>query len=424
MIPRVRVILSHAGVQYSYPLARALYELGVLERFFTTFLFSPKHPVARFLAILPERLREPLSGYLHRRIADGLAEAPVEACAWPEFWRRTGTVLFGRSARMANRLIAWQNRAFDVRVARCLRHASYDILIALSGSALESIRVAKRMGKIAIVDQHDIHYRTAERLLAEEQERSPAWSATTGYWPPLRNYLERLEEEMQLADYILVPSGFSLRTHLEAGIPSSKLIRVCHGVEAPFESLPRERRPDGTFRILFAGQITQRKGVPYLLEAVKALGQSDVELVLLGDRVRGVPNLDPYKRFVRHVGYVPHGKLKFFFDQADVLVLPSIYDAFGMVALEAMAAGLPVIVSENTAAGSDVVRDGIDGFVVPIRDVEILKDRLLRLKNDPDLARRMGEHGRIRVQAFGWKAYKDAVAGAMERVWSGAAVCA
>ncbi len=272
------------------------------------------------------------------------------------------------------------------------------------------------MGKIAVIDQHDIHHRAAECLLAEERESSPDWSGTTTYWPPLRSYLDRLDEEFRYADYILVPSTFALRTHLEAGIPESKLILVHHGVEAGYESLPRKRVPDGTFRVLFAGQITQRKGVVYLLEAVKRIGRPDVDLVLLGDLAPRAVGLKKYEGCFRRAEYAPHGRLKSFFDQADVLVLPSIYDAYGLVAVEAMAAGLPVIVSENTAAGSDVVRDGVDGFVVPIRDAEAIRDRLLRLKNDPDLARRMGESARARVREFGWSAYKDAVGGAIARV--------
>lgn len=418
-----RVILSHGGVQYSYPLARALGELGVLERFFTTFRFSPDHWSARGLKVLPRKAREGVIHYLQRRAAVGLDEERVESCAWPEMLRRAGFVLAGGRPSAANRLIAWQNRMFDARVARRLPRFSFDVLIALSGSALQSIRAAKRMGKIAVIDQHDIHHRAAERLLAEERESSPDWSGTTTYWPPLRSYLDRLDEEFQSADYILVPSTFALQTHLEAGIPESKLILVHHGVEADYESLPRERVPDGKFRVLFAGQITQRKGVVYLLEAVRRIGRADIDLVLLGDLAPRADGLKEYEGCFRRVEYVEHGRLKSFFDRADVLVLPSIYDAYGLVAVEAMVAGLPVVVSENTAAGSDVVRDGVDGFVVPIRDADSIKDRLLRLKNDPDLARRMGESARARAREFGWSAYKEAVGEAVRRV-NGAGGCA
>lgn len=417
------VVLSHGGVQYSYPLARALQETGVLERFFTTFCYSPAHWLSWLVGRLPERITAPYQGHLARRTPVGIGEERIEAYPWPEIFRRAGTPLLGSRPTVMNRMIGWQNRAFDARVARRLPSRTFDVLIALSGSALESIRTAKRMGKIAVIDQHDIHHLAAERLLAEERESSPDWSGTTTYWPPLRSYLDRLDEEFGLADAILVPSTFALRTHLDAGIPASKLILIHHGVEADYESLPRERVPDGKFRVLFAGQITQRKGVVYLLEAVRRIGRADIDLVLLGDLAPRADGLKKYEDCFRRVEYVEHGRLKSYFDQADVLVLPSIYDAYGLVAVEAMAAGLPVIVSENTAAGSDVVRDGVDGFVVPIRDADSIKDRLLRLKNDPDLARRMGESARARAREFGWSAYKEAVGEAVRRI-NGAGRCA
>jgi glycosyltransferase involved in cell wall biosynthesis len=97
-------------------------------------------------------------------------------------------------------------------------------------------------------------------------------------------------------------------------------------------------------------------------------------------------------------------------------VLPSVYDAFGLVALDGMAAGLPVIVSENTAAGSDVVRDGVDGFVTPIRDVEVLKDRILRLYQDPALRSEMGKNAAERVKQFSWEVYENRLKEVIEQV--------
>jgi starch synthase len=411
-----RVCLAHGGVQYSYQLALALQELGVLEKFYTTFVYSESHWTGRALCAIPKSWAASFLPYLNRRRPIGLRPDLVHPHIWPELFQRAGSFLLGKNYFTTNRLLHWRNRAFDLYMRSQLSKVSFDVLIALSGSALYSFRTAKRLGKVAILDQHDIHYRAAERLLREELERSPAFSSTTPYWPPLKSYLRCLEEEMELADYILIPSSFALRTHLEAGVPKEKLILMPHAVERPYESLDRKRHPDGKFRVLYAGQFTQRKGIQYLLEAIKQLDLPSIELIMIGDPVGNADGLKLYRGYYRRVEYVAHKQLKEFFDMSDVLVLPSIYDAFGLVALEAMASGLPVIVSENTVAGSDVVRDGIDGFVVPIRNVDTLKDRLLRLMEEEELRVKMGGSGRERVKEFNWDSYKARFENLMGRI--------
>jgi len=98
--------------------------------------------------------------------------------------------------------------------------------------------------------------------------------------------------------------------------------------------------------------------------------------------------------------------LRALYQQSSVLVLPSIEEGFGVVIAEAMACGVPVIATPNTAA-PDLIRDGVDGFIVPIRDVGALTDRLLALRNQPDLRQEMGMAARERIRAFSWQHQAD-----------------
>lgn len=402
-----KVIVSHGGVQYSYQLALAMQELGVLEKFYTTFCYTNDHWVGRLVEALPTPHRQRMLSYLRRRAPGGIETKRMCEIAWPEFVRRAGSIFFGKNYFTSNRLLEWQNRAFDASVAARLKKQRFDVLIALSGSSLKTMEMAKRRGRVVVLDQHDIHFATAERLLHEEMERSPEFADTITYWPPVQSYLRTLEREIDIADYICVPSTFALRSHLEHGVPKEKLLLMPHATEPTYESLARQRRPDGIFRILFVGTITQRKGIKYLLDAVLQLGRTDVELVLVGDKVGSQVPMQEYSKYVRWVPYVEHVHLRDYFDEADVFVLPTLYDAFGLSALEAMAAGLPVIVSENCVAGSDVVRDGIDGFVVPIRDPEAIAVRLAVLIDDAEKRERMGVRARERVAEFNWLSYKN-----------------
>lgn len=400
-----KVIISHGGVQYSYQLALALQELGCLERFFTTFCYTQGYLQEHLVRTLPVSLRQKVDSYFSRRMPRGVEAKRLWPIGWPELLHRASILLLGRNYFTSHRLQEWQSRLFDASVARKLGEHDFAVLIALSGSSLQTVAEAKRLGRVVVLDQHDIHCRAASQLLREEMTASPEFADTVPCWPPLESYLEMVEKEIELADYIVVPSTFALRTHLEAGVPEGKLVLMPHATEPAYESLPRERRPDGKFRVLFVGSITQRKGVKYLLEAIRRLNRGDIELVMVGPKVGSLEPIREYREYARWVPYVDHDKLRDYFNEADVFVLPTIYDAFGLSALEAMAAGLPVIVSENCVAGSDVVRDGTDGFVVPIRDPDAIRQRLEELMADDERRTWMGENARERVKEFNWASY-------------------
>lgn len=401
-----RVVLSHSGIQYTYPLALALQEMGALEKFYGTLCYHDRYWLIKILKSFPTVFGRVLKQLERRQYSQLYSEALV-IHSWPEIRARLLRFLSGRNYFTHNVLQHYQCRQFDAYVSTQLDRLTFDVFIGLSGSTLHSLRRAKQLGKIAIVDQHDIHYQLAAKLLSGELEACPELKETIPYWPPYQPYLDVVREEIEIADFILVPSTFALESHFDAGIPREKLILMLHAVEPPYEVLCDRRVSDKTFRILFVGTITQRKGIKYLLEAVKQLNQPNIELTLLGDAHGDVRDfLASYQPYFKWVDYVPHGELKSYFEKSDVVVLPTIYDAFGLSALEAMAAGRPVIVSQNCAAGSDVVRDGIDGYIVPIRDVEILKDRLTRLYHNDELKEIMGRNASARVKTFGWQTYR------------------
>jgi glycosyltransferase involved in cell wall biosynthesis len=157
-----------------------------------------------------------------------------------------------------------------------------------------------------------------------------------------------------------------------------------------------------SFRALFTGQMTVRKGVHLLLEAWARVAGPEDELLFAGypadpfiqERVAHAPG---GRR--RYLGFVPHERLHEVYRQADIFVFPSLAEGGVYVIYEALASGLPCIVSEN--AGS-AVRDGVEGFVVPAGDVDALADRIRRLKEDEALRRRMALAAHARGEAMSW----------------------
>jgi glycosyltransferase involved in cell wall biosynthesis len=224
----------------------------------------------------------------------------------------------------------------------------------------------------------------------------------------------RLDTELSTVSWVFVLSSYQAQTFIDEGVARERLIRMNLGVDVDLfkQSIRDEHRG---FNILFVGQLTQRKGLSYLLHAFTRANISRSQLTLVGRPVGNALSMLEGRPSVRFKGHVSRQQLPAEYAAADVFVLPSLVEGFPLTALEAMACGLPVIVSENTF-GLDVITDGVDGFVVPIRDSDAIAERLLTLAADPELRRKMGEAAARRAQDFSWANYGQRISDAIIRV--------
>jgi glycosyltransferase involved in cell wall biosynthesis len=188
---------------------------------------------------------------------------------------------------------------------------------------------------------------------------------------------------------------------------------------AQFQFVPRSA--DGPFRILFVGGVGQRKGVKYLLQAFDRLQGKGIELALAGPLPADMRPLAPYQNRVRLTGRLDQAEIVREMQHAHVLVLPSVFEGFGLVIAEAMATGMPVIASTHSA-GPDIIREGRDGFVLEPDDVDGLTDRLEQLRSDRLRAVAMGIDAASRARDFSWEAHARRVKEILTLLTAGAAV--
>ena len=167
--------------------------------------------------------------------------------------------------------------------------------------------------------------------------------------------------------------------------------------------------PDCTF--LFAGGISHRKGIKYLLEAWRRIRRPGWRLQLLGPLPANLGPLEPYLDLVEPLGRVSQSEMPARMASADVFVFPSLFEGSAVVTYEALATGLPSVVTPS--AGS-VVRDGIEGFIVPPSQVDDLARRMEQLGNDPELRTRMARAARSRALAFDWPRYHERLIAAVD----------
>ena len=231
------------------------------------------------------------------------------------------------------------------------------------------------------VDQIDPG-RVEKELVLDEMARWPGWatSAPVVYHP----FTERIAAEWDLADGVVVNSAWSKAALVEQGVPAGKIAVVPLAYEPPPAARPAAASPaaaraSGPLRVLWLGSVIVRKGIQYLIEAARLLDARTVEVTVVGGLGISEAARATAPAHVRFRGRLPRHEVTAAYRAADVFVLPTLSDGFAITQLEALAHGLPVVVTPNCAR---VVTHEHDGLVVPPRDAEALAAALARLHDD------------------------------------------
>ena len=400
-LDKCKVLVAHPGTQHSYQTAFAFQKVGMLEHYLTGFYFKSSGMLATLIQWLPSEYANRLERQMLRRRKDNLDQNMIRTFPIPE-------LIYVFSARLkftqmwSRQILRWRNTRFDERVAKTVKTTRPDAVICYDSCALTTFQACKKIGGVAILDQSVGHLKSGVRILREEAELHPEFADTMSIDVP-EWLVEQCTAEALVADRVLAASEYVRRTLVENGVSPSRIVIVPYGVDVN-RFYPASRRVDGIFRVLFVGGISQRKGIKYLLEAFRQLDLPRAELVLAGGVAGEGQALKQYQGIFRHVPNVPHREVQTLFQNADIFVYPSLHEGSALAIYEALASGLPVITTPNSGS---VVRDGIDGFVVPIRDIQALKEKMQLLYEDQELRREMGRQARERAESFTWQNYHE-----------------
>ena len=299
-----------------------------------------------------------------------------------------------------NDTLLWRrNVEADAAASRALRAGA--TVIGQYGGCLETFKRARVLAGRTILDYPIARVEYGQEILREETRLRPDFADSMHGAEVPERHLVRISREVQLADAIIVGSQFAARS-FEGVVAPGRVHVVPYGVDVAAFRPSEDDTSTGPLHVLFAGTLTQRKGIAYLLDAMRLLDPTRFDLTLVGPVLGSGAGLRPYEGLFRHRNSVRPQDMPEVYRAADVLVLPSLLEGSALVVLEAMASGLPVIVTEN--AGADAVRDGVEGFVVPVRSPEAIAARLEDLAS-PGLRRRMGAAARFRSLEFTWQAF-------------------
>ena len=407
---RTQVLVHHPGSNHlAYHLVAGLQAEGFACAFDTGFFYTPSGRVARLAHALPTAWRERVLRELKRRSHPDVDPRHLRLLPGPEL-AYVALNRLGLASEPLARVIGWRDEVFDRWVARHVRRDRPNIVVGHDSSTLLSFRAARAIGAASVLNQVTGHIEAALAIFREEAERVPDFAeALTA--PPAW-IIERCRQEALEADRVLVPSDYVRETMVARGTPPERIRILPYGVDVD-RFRPRPRGERTLFRMLFVGNLSQRKGIKYLLEAVRRLKLPNSELVLVGRMVGGAAAFAPYSDVFRHVPHVPYHEVHRLYADADLFVYPSLHEGSAFATYEALASGLPVIATPNTGS---VVRDGIDGFLVPPRDVEALMAKIELLYRDHEKRAAMAAHARARAEEFTWGAYRARLASLFDGV--------
>jgi glycosyltransferase involved in cell wall biosynthesis len=302
---------------------------------------------------------------------------------------------------LSSKMNSWNTLAFDRWT--CSRIAPCDAFIAISGAGLLTGHKVQSNGGKFICDRGSTHQRYQENVVADEYRR---WNVPQPLSKP--HIAIREEKIYSLADAITVPSTVAQRSFVAMGIPQEKVHVIPYGVRLDLFTRTEEPRQN-SFEVLFAGQVSLRKGIPYLLQAFSRLNHPNKRLTIVGaiqDDMRTLLSTLPTGNVV-FTGNLPQSQLAKKMSASHLLVLPSIEEGLALVQGQAMACGCPVLATTATGA-EDLFTNDIEGFIVPDRDVDALTQRMQQVADDSTLQRRFSEASLLRVKTLGgWDHYGE-----------------
>jgi glycosyltransferase involved in cell wall biosynthesis len=388
----MKVLVTHPGRQHSHQAALALERAGMLAAY-----WSGVPATAEQSRRVPAGLRRRLARYAPVPLARG----QVRWFPWTPALRRVGEAVLPHAAAARADFLAC--RLFDRWAAAGLRRAGADAVIACEISALATFRTARRLGIATVLDAPSLHHRAQDRLHG------------TADPPGLHRRITRIKDlEIALADHVLTVSSLARETYLEAGIPAERVHAVMLGADLElFAPGPERTAADrGEFVFLFAGATIRRKGFDVLLDAFDrvAAAEPDARLLIVGPRGDGARLLAARAgERIAVLGPLGQPELARQFREADCLVLPSRNDSYGMVVAEALASGLPVLVSDMVGA-KELVAPGRNGWIVPAADAAALAERMAWCVRHRAVVRAMRQQCRQSAAVATWPAYHKRLA--------------
>lgn len=402
----MKVLLVHPGKQHSFETAKALKEAGVFYKYVTTVYDKEKSLTRKLKRFLKEK---------------NLNKANTRKCSYLndneviqiyEWWGLL--VLFLSKFPFLSKLyfhlnIALSNHFAD-KAAKIAIKNKVDAIIVYDGISRKGLELIKRKApQVKTIMDVSISMRpfmksNFERDMKEYhhngffQEENYLWN---------KKYEKTIMHELKFVDHFFAPSHVVVDSLIYCGIDRNKIDIVPYGVNPnKFSFIQKVYRPNKPLKLVYVGQISYRKGLHHLLHVVKGYSPTDIQLELAGAFNEANGLYCKYKNVsnISFLGFVTRDILAQVYQDADIFVFPTLGEGYGMVVLEALSTGTPVLIS-NLAGGNDAIENFKNGLIYNGLSEEDLKSSITWYLNHKDVIPEMSKKARETALRYTWDIY-------------------
>ncbi len=401
----MKFIATQIGARRGYAVPKILNRAGLLERFYTD--IAGNMGVGKLLSLLSgfPGIPSSVAKLASRKIPEEIVSRSG-TFAGPFLWKLIGDSLNSRDPAQRYRNSVAYSQALGERMVKAgFGEATH--VFSMMGECSPVLEAAHQRGLKVVSEVYIVQ---SASLLLADISRFPDWHPPVFDFDGVRRKLFPVDPLLAWSDFFICPSEAvqdDLVVH--CNVPRERTAVVPYGMSPHWLDLEPRTQPG---RVLFVGTADLRKGIHYLAMAAEQLltrGRR-YEFRVAGNVSDQVRN-QPVCRHLNFLGRVPRDRIHEEFQQADVFVLPSLAEGSAEVTYEALAAGVPLVV---TAAAGSVARDGVEGRIVPERDPAALAEAIENIIENRDLRAKLSWAARERAREFTWEKYGERLIGALQ----------
>lgn len=417
---KIKILVAHPGKQHSLKLAEAISKNDKFDVTYATTVYDKNSSIMMKLVKLvssknnKERANARKSNCLNENKVKmfypflGLIRIFLAHYDKKQYYFQKATCLLGN--------------IFGKKVAKYAIKNDIDVIISFdtfSKASFEYLDNHSRKKIVKIMDASAANLAYQKKIFEEDMKKTP-------------NFAEKLKEEIaftldsnrqnyyieeaQRADYIIAASTFSKRSYVSVGVPEDAIFVCPYGIECS-EYMYEKKKNRNLLTFTFMGGTRQAKGLSYVLEAFSNLNSinSNTKLNIVGKDNLSNDIKEKYSENIDYMGQQLHSRIPEILMQTDIVLFPSLSDGFGFAAAEGMAAGCPVIASENSGI-ADLIINQVNGFVIPVHSSKALYDKMLWFINHKDKLGEMSESACSLIKQMTWEKYDKSISDVLEKV--------
>lgn len=403
----MKIIVAHPGKQHSFRLATALEKSGHLLYYVTTVYKKSDSLLYKILELF---LSKDNKKRADSRRSNDIPESKILTFCSLLGLLELVLLRLDKSTDLYRSLHSLTVNRFGIKVAKLAIKEGADMVICYDSNAVscfpylkEHAPHIKRVLDVSIASRH--YMKKIYEKEIEKTGNSDLKDENQYLWNDQK--LSNLNKEILDSQYFLAASDFVKDSLMDLGIKEEQILKVPYGANVESNIQRKEANVGDPIKFLFAGQVIYRKGITYALEAAKRLHSGKALLNVVGLYNPMSWFIDKYKdqNNINIIGPVTFDKMQEVYEESNVFVLPSFAEGMAQVGIEAMACGLPVICAYNSGL-SDLVIDGVNGYIIPIGDIDSLQEKMQWFIDNPQRILGMGQKAKEYAIGYSWASYE------------------